>query len=760
MPPIKGKMYDYSEDDMIRAYNDAKSGSSISAASKKYNVPYSTLAYKLAGKTPLERRRQGPKSILSDEQENILVIWIKDMAKAGFPVTVSQLQDSVSKLIVELQIENPFTNNRPGKRWNKSFQNRHPEISLRTTQNLTESRAAVTAEALAKWFAEVMKYLSDNNLKTVLENPQRVFNCDESAFFLNPKGNKVLAAKGDKTIYQKVNADEKECLTVLVTGNAAGDVPPPMIVFQYERIPRELAASIPENWGVGRSENGWMTGETFFEFIANIFNPWLIENQIEKPVLLFIDGHTSHLTLQTSKFCSDNDIVLVALYPNATHILQPMDVSVFRSLKLAWKTGVQNWRLENLENPKLRKVHFSPLLKKVLDTTLKKSLFENGFRTCGLCPWNPEAVLQKYNNKKDKNYDITEKNKNSLRELREGFEFIEKHIDKQKLQMFRRSQEWTGDFEDKSLFEFWKKIKTNYNEAQQLICVSGQEVHEQINEENCEVNSFVELDSITLAASEALLSNAGETRDFLNASEVRDILTNLEVTTNNVTPAKTLENESAIEKNARCFSVPDINVEPKPSTSSTEQIIPTPFKRVLFWPKEKQNHTKKRKTEKIPSVITSKQWQEYYDSKEKKKREEIELKQKRAEERKKKKEEKEQAIKLKNKNIVTVKNKKSKNIYKVTKVLFDSNGESEDLIANHEARKLNTEEKNDVIIDENIEMVATKKNKKSNNIVKKATKISFDSDSSSELENWQPSAGSTDELKSDSTDDGDFYNIF
>lgn len=73
-----------------------------------------------------------------------------------------------------------------------------------------------------------------------------------------------------------MNNDEKECLTVVITANAAGDVAPPMIVFRYERIPKELALSVPESWGIGKSESGWMVTETFYEFIANIFHPWLV----------------------------------------------------------------------------------------------------------------------------------------------------------------------------------------------------------------------------------------------------------------------------------------------------------------------------------------------------------------------------------------------------------------------------------------------------------------------------------------------------
>lgn len=81
-----------------------------------------------------------------------------------------------------------------------------------------------------------------------------------SQLFLNPKGNIVLTGKGDKTIYQQINPDKNECLTVLITSKASGQMAPPMVIFRYERIPKELASSVPDSWGIGKSENGWMTG--------------------------------------------------------------------------------------------------------------------------------------------------------------------------------------------------------------------------------------------------------------------------------------------------------------------------------------------------------------------------------------------------------------------------------------------------------------------------------------------------------------------
>ena len=63
--------------------------------------------------------------------------------------------------------------------------------------------------------------------------------------------------------------------------------------------------------------------------------------------MLFIDGHCSHLKIETSNLCSQYGIVSVALHPNSTHMLQPADVSVFKPLKDEWKETVQQWKFDN-----------------------------------------------------------------------------------------------------------------------------------------------------------------------------------------------------------------------------------------------------------------------------------------------------------------------------------------------------------------------------------------------------------------------------
>ncbi|KAJ8909255.1 hypothetical protein NQ315_010869 [Exocentrus adspersus] len=427
-------------------------------------------------------RQMGRDSYLTKNEENLLGTWVVNMARAGFPIGKTQLLDSVQHIMVELKRENPFKNNRPGKSWYSSFLKRNKNISVRTPQNLTASRASVTKSQLNNWFSEV-------------------FDIE----------------------YQKVNADEKECLTVLMTGNAAGIVAPPMIIFKYERIPRDLALSVPSSWGIGKSESGWMTGETFFEYVTNVFHPWLVEQNIELPIILFIDGHVSHLALHTSKVCEQNGIILVALYPNATHKIQPMDVAVFRTLKAGWK----------------------------------EDILVNGFRKCGLVPWNPNAIEFRSIDDKDRSVEKMRR----LKELQD--ENLGPENAKEENVEDRRHNDNIQETEN---FENRLVRSQSQNSEEE----NRNDINEKTNDSNNENREHQQLDvqEITSINSENTVENHDQR-----------------------TPIKEPENVS--QKN----------------NQQSVEIIPSPFKKFLFYPDPKNYKKKKTVKEKIPSVVTSKQGQ-------------------------------------------------------------------------------------------------------------------------------------------------------
>lgn len=366
----------------------------IREACRIYGVPKTTVHDRLSGKVAVNKMpKVGPDPVLGREGEEKLKKWVLDMAKCGFPINKKELFESVSKIIRDTGMKNPFKDGIPGDTWYQSFLRRHPEISVREAEGINNARAAVTETRVRLWFKDLREYIQSIDALDIFEDPDRIFNGDETGFSLCPKSGKILGPRGYKNLYMIKKSNEKENVTVLVVFTASGKICPPLVVFPYVRPPKALIDNMPTSWVLGRSESGWMKSDVFYEYICNSYNTWLTENGIKKPVLLFIDGHKSHMTLSLSQFCEANGIILYALPANTTHMLQPADVSVFKPLKQEWKNTIRIWqaREENI-NQTVTKINFCKILHETFSTINLEEAIKNGFRKCGLYPLNENAV--------------------------------------------------------------------------------------------------------------------------------------------------------------------------------------------------------------------------------------------------------------------------------------------------------------------------------------------------------------------------------
>nr|XP_047146558.1 uncharacterized protein LOC124819213 [Hydra vulgaris] len=96
---------------------------------------------------------------------------------------------------------------------------------------------------------------------------------------------------------------------------------------------------------------------------------------------------------------SCSDITFICLVPNSTHLLQPLDVGYFSSLKANWRSVLNQWRKTSRRKKvnNLPKNLFTQLIKSTLNVG-KENLEHNlqaGFMATGIYPFLPEHVLSK-----------------------------------------------------------------------------------------------------------------------------------------------------------------------------------------------------------------------------------------------------------------------------------------------------------------------------------------------------------------------------
>ena len=68
------------------------------------------------------------------------------------------------------------------------------------------------------------------------------------------------------------------------------------------------------------SDSGWMNGDIFTDWFQNHF---LIHAPAMRPLLLLLDGHSSHYNWNAIRCAAESQVIMFCLPPNTTHLLQP-----------------------------------------------------------------------------------------------------------------------------------------------------------------------------------------------------------------------------------------------------------------------------------------------------------------------------------------------------------------------------------------------------------------------------------------------------
>lgn len=171
---------------------------------------------------------------------------------------------------------------------------------------------ATDPDVLNKYFDMLEECLTQNG---ILDKPGQIFNCDETGLPLNPKCARVVGETGSKNPSFIARADKSQ-LTVLACAYAAGYAIPSFVIFDRKSLnPKMTEGEVPGTL-YGLSPNGWINME--------LFHHWFLRHFLEyapstRPLILLLDGHSSHYCPATIKMAAKYHIILFALPPHTTH---------------------------------------------------------------------------------------------------------------------------------------------------------------------------------------------------------------------------------------------------------------------------------------------------------------------------------------------------------------------------------------------------------------------------------------------------------
>jgi hypothetical protein len=194
---------------------------------------------------------------------------------------------------------------------------------------------------------------------------------------MDEKGFQIGTLGCSKRVFDKVLYDQKGVTTALQDGNTQwitvltcvcsdGTALSPSLIFQL------AAGALQSSWVdaidtekysvfVSSSLSGWTNNNIGLAWLKEVFQRETRRQACSGYRLLLLDGHESHLTMDFINYCNDNKILLAVFLPHATHMLQPLDVGMFKPLSEAYSTELSKYLQRSQELLPMTKEDFFPL---------------------------------------------------------------------------------------------------------------------------------------------------------------------------------------------------------------------------------------------------------------------------------------------------------------------------------------------------------------------------------------------------------------
>ena len=380
--PVKRKQWTNVQ--MCAAIKAIQNGAgSINRVALDHGVPPTTLKDRLSGRV-IHGKKPGPVPYLDSQEEEALEDYLLQVSSVGYGKTRRQVKSIVGNVAADKGI---LRKSHVSDGWWRRFLERHPKLSLRHGDATGHVRMnAITRENIQTYFDLLKEVLDENDFAP---HPERMYNMDETGMPLDPKPPRVVTRKGQRKVRYRCSGSKGQ-ITVIGCCNGTGQAIPPMVIFNAKQLnPMWTQGEIPGT-RYGLSDKGWTDQELFKGWLKDHF---LVHAVPGRPLLLLVDGHSSHFEPETLRYAADHSVIIFCLPPHTTHEAQPLDVSFFGPLKKHWVDVTHDF-YQSSPGKVITKFNFSVLFAKAWLKTCVPSTICSGFKKAGVIPFDPETILK------------------------------------------------------------------------------------------------------------------------------------------------------------------------------------------------------------------------------------------------------------------------------------------------------------------------------------------------------------------------------
>ena len=369
---------------------------SLYEASRTFSIPQTTLhryVVKLrnqhgSGAKPVTfEPNYGVRRIFSDAQENLISDYLLEASRLHHGLSVRAARclafdfANANKIYIP---KNWVLDQKAGEDWMQRFMSRHQNLSLRTPEPTSLSRATgFNRTTVTKYF---------DNLEEVMQRhkfgPHQIYNVDETGVTTVHRPDKVVASRGSKQVGQVTSGERGTLVTLCCAVNALGNSVPPFFIFPRVYYKDSMLNGAPPGSKGVAHPSGWMNAYLFEEFMRHFVSH--VNCSVTSPVLLLLDNHDSHVSLPSITFAKENGVVMLTFPPHCSHKLQPLDRTVYGPLKKYYNSSCDSWMLANPGKP-MTIYDVAGRVGQAFPSAMTPKNIQSGFRVSGNWPFDRHA---------------------------------------------------------------------------------------------------------------------------------------------------------------------------------------------------------------------------------------------------------------------------------------------------------------------------------------------------------------------------------
>jgi DDE superfamily endonuclease len=326
------------------------------------------------------------RQIFSKDEESQLADYLKTGSAIYFGLSPSEVRKLAFECATVYKKKVPEKWNNDGMAgvdWFAGFLKRNPTISVRTPEATSLARSAsFNKPNVAGYFTKLAEVMDRYKFE-----PMNIWNMDETGVTTVSKPAKIVAERGTKQVGAITSAERGSLVTLAVAVNVLGSSTPPMFIFPRVKFYDHFIRDGPVGAIGTANKSGWMTEVEFCVFMRHFVK--YAKPSTETPVLLLLDNHSSHLSIEAINYAKEHSIVMLSFPPHCSHRLQPLDRSVYGPFKRFLSTAQDAWMRSHPGNP-MTIYDLPSLIRDALPRATTPQNIASGFQACGVYPYNKD----------------------------------------------------------------------------------------------------------------------------------------------------------------------------------------------------------------------------------------------------------------------------------------------------------------------------------------------------------------------------------